>query len=95
MNPDEGGAGQAFYCEHGSYSSVSPHVTSPLRVFLPLQGPTLLLCPTHAEVTAVAIVKRKEVSRLLHNTCLKYNRFGNNKFFLPKQTNGVDLKVQF
>ena len=70
-------------------------MTSPLRVFLPLQGPTLLLCSTHAEVTAVATAELKEVSQLLHNTCLKYNRFGDNKFFLPKHMNGVDLKVQF
>ena len=65
-NPVAGGAGQAFL-KRGSLL-MFPHVTSPL------QGPAVLLCPTHAEVTAVATAERKEVSRLFHNTCSKYNR---------------------
>ena len=62
-NPVAGGAGQAFL-KRGSLFPTCP----------PLQGPAVLLCPTHAEVTADATAERKAVSRLFHNTCLKYNR---------------------
>ena len=59
--------------QRGSFILVPP------RDLSPLQGPAVLLRTTHAEVPAVATAERKEVSGLFHNTCLKCNRFGNNK----------------
>ena len=76
-----GGAGQACISLH-AVRILGPHVT------FPLQGPAVLLRTTHAEVPAVATAERKEVFGLFHNTCLKCNRFGNNK--MSKTYNGED-----